>query len=102
MFAIPDAVKLIELAASLNLDLTDAEAELFLPVILESMRELDKFVQSRADESAPAATFPRTRPWLQAIARRGSLPGLALEMRHRRQRWQAIAGWKNRQLARIT
>jgi amidase len=62
MFAVPDATQLIELAASLNLDLNDAEAELFLPVILESMRELDKFVQSRAEEAAPPRLFPERGP----------------------------------------
>ncbi len=62
MFATPDAAKLIELAASLNLRLSHRDAELFLPVIVDALRELDTFVQSRADENAPPRLFPDRGP----------------------------------------
>ena len=62
MFATPDAVQLVELAASLNLRLNHGEAELYLPHIVDAMRELDAFVQSRADEGAPPLLFPERGP----------------------------------------
>ena len=37
MFANPDAVQLVELAASINLHLSHKEAELYLPFILDAM-----------------------------------------------------------------
>ena len=40
MFAMPDAAELAELAASPNLRLSRKEAELYLPFILDAMREL--------------------------------------------------------------
>ena len=58
MFAMPDAAQLVELAAALDLRLSPQEAELYLPVIIDAMRELDGFVQSRADEAAPLLLFP--------------------------------------------
>jgi hypothetical protein len=45
MFTMPDANQLSELAAFLKLQLTKSEAELYLPVIYDAMRDLDKFVQ---------------------------------------------------------
>jgi amidase len=62
MFAMPDAAHLVELAAALNLRLNLAEAELYLPLIRDAMRELDTFVQSRADESPPPSRFPERAP----------------------------------------
>lgn len=62
MFAMPDADQLVELAATLNLRLSPKEAELYLPVILDAMRQLDTFVQSRADESAPPLLYPERGP----------------------------------------
>ncbi|MEJ0020048.1 MAG: amidase family protein [Acetobacteraceae bacterium] len=58
----PDADQLVELAATLNLRLSPKEAELYLPVILDAMRQLDTFVQSRADESAPPLLYPERGP----------------------------------------
>src|SRR5271157_6649608 len=62
MFAMPDAAQLVELAASLSLRLSQQEAELYLPFILDAMRELDRFVQSRAEEAAPSLLFPERAP----------------------------------------
>ena len=62
MFAMPDAAELVELAATLNLRLNPKEAELYLPVILDAMRELDSFVQSRAEEDTPPLLFPERGP----------------------------------------
>jgi amidase len=89
MFAMPDAGQLVELAASLNLRLSHSEAELYLPFILDAMRGLDEFVQSRAEEAAPPLLFPergpgyrpsltedRYRAWLWKCAVEGSDRGL--------------------------
>ena len=62
MFAMPDAAQLVELAASLGLRLSPKEAELYLPVMLDAMRELDAFVQSRAEEDVPPLLFPERGP----------------------------------------
>jgi amidase len=62
MFAMPDAARLIELAAGLNLRLSHSEAELYLPVIHDAMRELDAFAESRAEEAAPPLLFPERGP----------------------------------------
>ena len=62
MFAMPDAAQLVELAAALNLRLSPKEAELYLPFVLDAMRELDTFVQSRAEEAAPPLLFPERGP----------------------------------------
>src|ERR1700739_2930346 len=62
MFGMPDADQLVELAASLNLRLSPKEAELYLPVIFDAMRELDAFVQSRAEEATPPMLFPERGP----------------------------------------
>ncbi len=58
MFAMPDAAELVQLAASLNLRMSKKEAELYLPLIFDAMRDLDAFAQSRAEESAPPMLFP--------------------------------------------
>src|ERR1700722_11608638 len=79
MFAMPDAGQLVELAASLNLRLSHSEAELYLPFILDAMRGLDTFVQSRAEEAAPPLLFPERGP--------GYRPSLTED------RWQAWL-WK--------
>jgi amidase len=89
MFAMPDAVQLVELAASLNLHLSRSEAELYLPFIRDAMRDLDAFVQSRADEAVPPRMFPERGPgyrpslaedryqaWLWKCAIGGQDPGL--------------------------
>ena len=62
MFAMPDAAQLVEIAASLNLRLSPKEAEIYLPFILDAMRQLDAFVQSRAEEAAPPLLFPERGP----------------------------------------
>ena len=62
MFAMPDATRLVEIAASLGLRLNHQEAEVYLPVILDAMRELDVFVQSRAEQAAPPLLFPERGP----------------------------------------
>lgn len=58
MFAMPDAAQLVELASSFNLRLSAKEAELYLPLIIDAMRDLDSFVQSRAEEASPPLLFP--------------------------------------------
>jgi amidase len=83
MFAMPDAAQLVELAANLNLRLSPKEAELYLPVIFDAMRELDTFVQSRAEESAPPLLFPERAP--------GYRPSLA-EDRHQAWLWKCAIG----------
>src|ERR1700710_360981 len=91
MFAMPDAAQLIELAAALNLRLNHAEAEQYLPLINDAMRDLDTFVQSRADESAPVRQFPERGP--------GYRPSLA-EDRYQAWLWKcAIGGGKSGLLA---
>jgi len=62
MFAMPDAAELVELAASLNLRMNEKEAEQYLPLIFDAMRDLDAFVQSRAEEAAPPMLFPERGP----------------------------------------
>ncbi len=83
MFAMPDAARLVELAASLNFRLSEKEAELYLPVILDAMRELDSFVQSRAEEHAPPLLFPERAP--------GHRPSLA-EDRYNAWLWKCAIG----------
>ena len=83
MFAMPDAAQLVELAASLNLRLSPKEAELYLPFILDAMRELDAFVQSRAEEAAPPLLFPERGP--------GYRPSLA-EDRYQAWLWKCAIG----------
>src|SRR5262245_20274097 len=62
MFANPDAAQLVELAASINFHLSQEEAELYLPFVLDALRGLDAFVQSRAEEGAPPLLFPERGP----------------------------------------
>ncbi|HTI84316.1 MAG TPA: amidase family protein [Acetobacteraceae bacterium] len=62
MFAMPDATELVELAASLNLRMSEKEAELYLPLIFDAMRDLDAFVQSRAEEAMPPLLFAERGP----------------------------------------
>src|SRR5579859_2120790 len=62
MFAMPDAAELVELAASLNFRMNEKEAEQYLPLIFDAMRDLDAFVQSRAEEAAPPLLFPERGP----------------------------------------
>jgi amidase len=83
MFAMPDTAQLVELAASLNLRLTQTEAELFLPVIFDAMQDLDKFVQSRTEEPAPPRLFPERSP--------GYRPSLT-EDRYRAWIWKCAIG----------
>src|SRR5262245_14055015 len=62
MFANPDAAQLVELAASINFHLSQEEAELYLPFVLDALRGLDAFVQSRAEEGGPPLLFPERSP----------------------------------------
>jgi amidase len=62
MFATPDADQLIEMAARLNIRLSTSDAELFLPVIIDAMRGLDRFAQSRAEEQRPPLLSPMRGP----------------------------------------
>ena len=62
MFAMPDAAQLVEIAASLNLHLSHDEAKLYLPLLFDTMRELDAFAQSRAEEATPPLLFPERGP----------------------------------------
>ena len=89
MFAMPDAGQLVELAASLNLRLSHSEAELYLPFILDAMRGLDEFVQSRAEEAAPPLLFPERGP--------GYRPSLT-EDRYRAWLWKCAIGGSDRGL----
>jgi amidase len=83
MFAMPDAAQLVELARSLNLHLNPKEAELYLPFVIDAMRELDAFVQSRADEAGPSLLFPERA--------RGYRPSAA-EDRHQAWLWKCAIG----------
>jgi amidase len=58
MYAMPDAAGLVSLAATLGIHLGPEEAALYLPVMRDALRELDQFVQSRADDGAAALLFP--------------------------------------------
>ena len=89
MFAMPDAGQLVELAASLNLRLSHSEAELYLPFILDAMRGLDEFVQSRAEEAAPPLLFPERGP--------GYRPSLT-EDRYQAWLWKCAIGGSDRGL----
>lgn len=62
MFAPPDTAQLIEMAAALDIRLSERDAALFLPVITDAMRDLEGFVQSRADEGAPEVLYPARAP----------------------------------------
>src|ERR1700749_4594281 len=83
MFAMPDAAQLTELAASLNLRLSQCEAEQYLPLIYDAMRDLDAFVQSRGEELAPARLFADRGP--------GHRPSLA-EDRYQAWLWKCAIG----------
>ncbi len=87
MFAMPDAAELIELAASLKLRLSEKEAELYLPLIFDAMRDLDGFVQSRAEEAAPPLLFPERGP--------GYRPSLS-EDRYQAWLWKCVIGGGDR------
>ena len=89
MFAMPDATRLVELAAGLNLRLNHEEAELYLPLIHDAMRELDAFVQSRAEEAAPPLLFPERGP--------GYRPS-ASEDRYLAWLWRCVIGGQDRGL----
>ncbi len=89
MFAMPDAAQLVELAASLNLRLSESEAALYLPLIHDAMRDLDAFVQSRADEAAPPRLFPERGP--------GYRPSLS-EDRYQAWLWKCDIGGQDRGL----
>ena len=58
MFAMPDAGQLTELAASLNLRLSQGEAQLYLPFILDAMRELDDIRSIARRRGRTAAAVP--------------------------------------------
>ena len=84
MFAMPDAARLVELAASLNLRLSPKEAELYVPFVLDAMRELDTFVQSRAEEAlrrccslSAARAIARRSPRTATRPGSGSAPSAA-------------------------
>lgn len=62
MFAMPAAAELIEMAAMLNIRLSEADATLFLPVMVDAMRDMDRFVQSRDEETAPILLSPVRGP----------------------------------------
>ena len=89
MFAMPDAAQLVELAASLNLRLSVKEAELYLPFVLDAMRQLDGFVQSRLEEPAPPLLFPERE--------RGYRPSLS-EDRYQAWLWKCAIGGGDRGL----
>src|SRR4051812_25245250 len=89
MFAMPDADRLVELAASLDVRLSAKEAELYMPFVLDAMRELDTFVQSRAEESAPPLLFPERGP--------GYRPSLS-EDRYQAWLWKCAIGGADRGL----
>lgn len=86
MFALPDAAELVEMAAAMDLRLSPAEAEQYLPVIAIAMRELDAFVQSRLPEPAPPRLFPRREP--------GYRPSLD-EDRHQAWLWKCSIGGRD-------
>ena len=89
MFAMPDAAALVELAASINLRLSLKDAELYLPSVAEAMRELDAFVQSRAEETRPPLLFGERGP--------GYRPSLA-EDRYQAWLWKCAIGGSDRGL----
>ena len=53
MFGMPDEDVLVEMGKTLGFDLSRRDAALFAPVIHDALRQLDGFVQSRAEEPAP-------------------------------------------------
>jgi amidase len=89
MFAMPDAEQLVEMAAGLDLRLSQKEAEIFLPVVIDAMRELDAFVQSRDEEQAPPRIFAERGP--------GHRPSLA-EDRYQVWLWKCAIGGKDKGL----
>jgi amidase len=89
MFASPDAAQLVELAASIKLHLSHKEAELYLPFVLDALRGLDAFVQSRAEEARPPLLFPERGP--------GYRPSLS-EDRYQSWLWKCAIGGSDRGL----
>jgi amidase len=86
MFAMPDAEQLVEMAAGIGLRLSKAEAELYLPFLGDTLRQLDAFVQSRAEEAKPPLLFPERAP--------GYRPSLA-EDKYQAWLWKCAIGGKD-------
>lgn len=69
MFTLPDAPGLVALAATLGITLPEREAEIYLPVMRDALHQLDQFVQSRTEETAPPTLFPeRARGYRPSLA----------------------------------
>jgi len=62
MFGMPDEAGLIEMARTMGFSLSSRDAALYAPVIADAMRQLDGFVQSRAEEPAPELLHPARAP----------------------------------------
>ncbi len=62
MFGMPDENGLVEMAAAMGIRLSLRDAALFAPVINDAMRQLDGFVQSRAEEPVPPMLYPARAP----------------------------------------
>lgn len=62
MFAMPDEAGLVEMAKAMGFSLSLRDAAIYAPVLLDAMRQLDGFVQSRAVEPAPALLYPARAP----------------------------------------
>ncbi len=62
MFGMPDEAGLVEMGRTLGFDLSLRDAALFAPVIHDALKQLDGFVQSRAEEPAPPLLFPERGP----------------------------------------
>jgi amidase len=62
MYAIPDVDEVVAVARDLGIHLGPEEAVLFRKYVLEQLTALDKFVQSRLDESPPPMCAPARAP----------------------------------------
>lgn len=58
MFGMLDAKRIMNVAASIGIHLTEDEARLYQPVLVQQLRALDGFVQARLDEDQPTIRYP--------------------------------------------
>ena len=97
MFAMPDAAQLVELAACPEPP-PEPEGGGALSAVHPRCHARTGHIRAVARRGGrAAAAVPRARPGLSPVADRGPLPGLALEVRHRR-RGPRIAGGQDGQL----
>jgi len=83
MHLMPDAKQIAQIAESMGATIGEEEAEQYRPHLIELLRVVDQFMQTRTAESPPPLLFPDRAP--------GYRPGLA-EDRHRAWLWKCDIG----------